>query len=267
MTLVVPEPGRWTIRTWVYGIATLFVLQAGLLLYFGQREQAPPVRPPFRTVIHLVSDEWSSEQIQRLPEMNDPTLFALPGESGFSGDAWLRPAPLEYKPDRWTEPYRWLALDEAGLGGGFMRFMSTNVVAPPLVADQPVPPLLRNEVHFPSSALPQQSRIRFDGELVSRPLLAPLQPRSWPHSEILSNTIVRLAVDADGRTLLPSLAGECGLAEANAQALKIAATARFRPLARSGRDATGVGPLAWGRMIFEWHTLPLTATNPGSIQP
>ena len=262
MNTVVAEPVRWSARRWIYTVAGVVALQAGLLTYLGQREQPPPVRPPFRTAVHLVSDPWSSEQLDHLPAMSDPTLFALPGDSGFSGAAWLRGAPLGYQPDHWSEPFRWLALDEAALGGDFARFVATNLLAPPLVADQPPPPLLRYEPHFPNDPLPQHSRLRLEGELTSRPLLTPLELRSWPYSDILSNTIVQTAIDADGRALFPALLGECGYPAADLHALQLAAAARFRPLPRAARDHTGIGPLAWGKMIFEWHALPLAATNP-----
>ena len=267
MNVAVADPARWSARRWIYAVAAVFGLQAALILRFGQRDQLSPVRPPFRVAVHLVSDAWSSEQLGRLPAMSDPTLFALPGDSGFSGTAWLRGAPLDYQPDHWSEPFRWLALNEAALGGDFVRFVATNFLAPPLVADQPVPPLLRYEPHFPNDPLPQQSRLRLEGELVSRPFLTPLELRSWPHSDILSNTIVRTAIDADGRTLFPALVSECGYPDADLYALKLATAARFRPLSRAARDQSGIGPLAWGKIIFEWHTLPLTATNPPTGRP
>ena len=267
MNLLVADPVRWSVRRWIYTVASVFTLQTGLLLYLGQREQSPPIRPTFRTTVHFVFDPWSSEQLDRLPAMSDPTLFALPGDSGLSGSAWLRGVPLDYQPEHWFEPFRWLEMEPAALGSGFARFVGTNFMAPPLVADQPVPPLLRYEPHFPNDPLPQHSRLRLEGEVASRPLLAPLDLRSWPHSDILSNTVVRTAIDADGRTLFPALVSESGYPDADFYALKLASAARFRPLPRAARDSSGIGPLAWGKMIFEWHTLPLTATNPPSGRP
>jgi len=147
------------------------------------------------------------------------------------------------------------------LGSDFARFVATNSVASALVADQPAPPLLRYEAHFPGDPLPQQSRVRLEGELVSRPLVTPLVLRSWPHPDILSNTVVQTAIDAEGRALFPALMSESGYPAADVLALKLANAARFRPLPHAARDHTGTGPLAWGKMIFEWHTLPMTATH------
>jgi hypothetical protein len=263
----VSEILSWTPRRWIYAVTAVFGIQAGLLLYWGEREPQSPVRPPLKTSVHLIADAWSSELLDRLPDMRDPTLFALPGDSGFSGPAWLRVSPLDYHPEPWAEPFQGLELDDVALGGGFVRFASTNVIAPPRIADQPVPPLLRYEPHFPSEPLPQVSRLRLEGDLRGRSLLVPLRLRSWAASEILSNSVVRTAIDADGRTIFPALMSECGLAEADQQALQLAATARFQPLPRAARDGTGIGPLAWGRMVFEWHTVPMTGASPGNTPP
>jgi hypothetical protein len=261
MNPVAADPFRWSGRRWFYSVAAVFALQGGLLLYLGQRELPVPVRPTFRTAVYSVSDSWFSEQLDRNPTINDPTLFALPGENGFSGPAWMQPAPLEYVPDRWTEPIRWLALGEQELGRDFLRAVSTNVLVPPSVAEQVVPPLVRYEPHFPSDPIVQQSRLSYEGELAARSLPLPIPLRSWPRTELLSNSIIRTAIDSDGRSLFPALIAECGLPEADRLALKLAAQIRFRPLPHDARDSTKVGPLAWGKLIFEWHTAPVSATN------
>jgi hypothetical protein len=261
MNATVPEPARWSPRRWIYTVAAVFVLQAGLLLYLGQRAGPLPARPTFRTAVYLVVDPWSNEQLSRLPTLSNPMLFAMPGEDGFSGPAWLRPAPIEFQPRPWSEPLRWLDVDEQALGGDFTRFVATNAITPPLTANKQLPPLLRYEPNVPNASLPQFSRLRLEGELASRPLLTPLQLRSWPNPDVLGTTIIQAAVDADGFTHSAVILGECGLKEADLQALKLANQARFRPLPRAVRDRTGNGPLAWGKLIFQWHTLPMAATN------
>jgi hypothetical protein len=179
----------------------------------------------------------------------------------------MQPAPLDYVAERWTEPFRWLALDPQALGRDFARAVSTNVLVPPSVAEQVVPPMLRYEPHFPSDPIVQQSRLSYEGELAARSLPTPIPLRSWPRTDLLSNSIIRAAIDADGRTLFPALIAECGLPEADRLALKLAAEVRFRPLPRAARDATRQGPLAWGKLIFEWHTASVAATNPPANIP
>jgi len=255
------EPARWSARRWSYTVAGVFVLQVGLLLYLGQKVEPLPARPTFRTAVYFPADPWSAEQLSRLPTLSDPTLFALPAEDGFSGPAWLRPVPIEFQPKRWSEPLRWLTVDDESLGSEFARFVATNTVTPPLTANKPPPPLLRYEPNFPSDPLAQRSRLTLQGDLASRPLLAPLELRSWPYPDLLLSTTVQAAVDADGFTHSAVILGESGSKEADLHALKLANQARFRPLPRAARDRTGSGPLAWGKLIFHWHTLPLAATN------
>jgi len=261
MNAALPQPSAWSARRWAYSIAAVFVLQVGLLFYVSQGEQPPTPRPTFRTAVHLVSDSWSSEQLARLPAMNDPTLFALPGGGGFPGAARLRVEPLEYRAESWSEPPRWLALDEAALGGDFARYTATSGITAPLVADKPVPPLLRYEPNVRDEPFAQPSRLRIEGELASRPLAKPLALPSWRHPDVLSNSVVRVAVDADGHAISSVLVAECGRRDADAQALKLASSARFQPLPRSARDATGAGPLAWGRMVFQWRTVTPSPTE------
>jgi hypothetical protein len=259
------EPVRWPRRRWIYAVAAVFLLQAGLVFLLGHRARRPPEPPIFRTSIHLLTDP--AARLDALPGLDDPTLLALPSLRGFSGPAWLRFPTLEYQPAEWVEPPQWLSLDTNALGSIFSGFIKTTLISPPLIADKPLPPLPRYEPNFPNEPLPSQSRLRLEGDLARRPLLAPLELQSWPHSEILSNTVVQAVVDAAGFTFSAVLLSESGLKEADAQALKLASAARFRPLPRSQRAADGVGPMTWGRFVFQWHTLPLPTTNLSSAQP
>src|SRR6185436_6150772 len=112
------------------------------------------------------------------------------------------------------------------------------------------------EPHFPSEPLAGQSRLRIEGGIALRPPSKGIALPAWPRADILSNSVVRVAIDADGRPLFPALSAESGLPEADLAALKIAAATRFRALPHADRDGSGTGPLAWGKMIFEWHTVP-----------
>jgi len=67
-------------------------------------------------------------------------------------------------------------------------------------------------------------------------------------------------------TLSATLLTGSGLTEADSYALKLAGTTRWRPVPRNGGGADFVEQLAWGRMIFQWHTLPLPTTN-GTAPP
>lgn len=265
MNSVALEPTRWARRRWVYVVATVFLLQAGLVFLLGHRTHRRPEPPIFRTAIDMLTDPACP--LDSLPGMEDPTLLALPSLRGFSGLAWLRFPPLEYQPAEWVEPPHWLPLDTNALSSAFSRFIRTNVISPPLIADKPLPPLPGYEPNFPNEPLPSQSQLRLEGDLASRRLLAPLELQSWPHSEVLSNTTVQAAVDAAGFTFSAVLLAGSGLKEADQFALKLASGARFHPLPRSQRAPDGFGPRTWGRFVFQWHTLPLPTTNLSSAQP
>jgi hypothetical protein len=228
----------------------------------GHREQRPAERPIFRTAIRMVSAPPAAQ-----PTGDDPTLLALPSLRGFSGPAWMAFPPLAHQPSEWVEPPHWLSLDTQTLSSTFSLFVRTNAISPAHIADKPLPPLPGYEPRFQSEPLPAQSRLRLGVGLAGRALLAPLPLQSWAYSEMLSNTIVQAAVDADGFTFSPVLLSGCGLKEADQHALRLATGARFRSLPRGQRANEGAGPLTWGRMIFEWHTLPASATNPPAVSP
>ena len=260
------EPVRWPRRRWAYAVGAVFALQAALVFFLSRPEPRLPERPIFRTAIHLVAGEEAERQLASRAGMDEPALLALPGQRGFSGPAWLTFPPLDYQPAEWVEPPHWLSFDAGELGSTFKRFVATNFISPALTADKPLPPLPRYEPSFPNEPLAGESHLRITGELAGRPLLFPLQPKSWPHTEILSNTTVQAAVDADGFVFSPVLMAGSGLKEADVHALALAAGARFRPLPRAARTRDGNGPFTWGELVFQWKTLPST-TNLSVVPP
>jgi hypothetical protein len=261
------EPVRWTRRRWVGTIAAIFALQASLVFALGRRAQAPPVRPVFGTAIHLAVDEESSRRLTELPGLDDPLLLAQPHLRGFSGPAWLKFSTLEYQPSESPEQASWLELPPAALGSSFIHFVQTNRISPLIVADKPLPPLIRYEPRFPNEIIRAESSLQLQGELSGRALAAPLPLRSWVHSEMLSNSVVQVAVDPDGMTFSPVLLAESGLAEADALALRLAADARFQPLSKEARAGIKGTGFVWGRMIFRWHAVAAPLTNPPVVNP
>lgn len=257
---------RWTARRWAWALVLSLGIQVALLFYLGQRPKRPPPPPGFGADISLAADPWSAEQLARLPTLSDPTLFALPSQHGFSGKAWLSFAPLAHEPAPWTEPPCWLGVSTQELGRVFSALLATNARAPLLVADKPMPRLVGADVPVPSLPLRSRSALRLTGDLAHRRLLAPLELPPWPHTDILSNSVVQALVDADGRVLTTTLRQGSGSAEADQHALRQATGARFEP---SPRDASGAAQanLARGRLVFQWHTVPPAATNTPSMAP
>jgi hypothetical protein len=254
------EPTRWSRRVWAYAVGAAFVLQAGLLFCFGRRELSPPERPSFGTAIYLPANPPDAS-ITNSVGIDDPTLLALPSLRGFSGEAWLKFPTLGYQSMEPPESTNWLHLEEHTLGAAFSQFVASNRAAPRLIADKPLPPLVRYEPNFPNEPVATQSRLRVEGQIATRALLSPPALPSWPNGEILSNTVVQVAVDPGGMTFSPVLLSHSGLKEADLLALNWAGHARFRPLPREMRIRDGAGSLTWGKLVFQWHTLPLPQTN------
>lgn len=267
MSTTVLDAPRWSRRHWAYAIASVAVVQVLLIYLLAQPEQRPPERPIFRTAIQLAADEESAHRIMGLPGLDDPTLLALPSLEGFSGAAWLSFPTLDYKPAEWSEPEHWLPLDTQSLAGAFVQFVATNEVAPPLIADKPLPSPARYEPNFPNEMVPTNSIVHLDGALAGRELTSRIDLPSWAASDILSNTVVQSAVDAEGSTFSALLLSSSGSTNADRRALSEVMNARFRPV----RDRAGLSgltlALTWGQWTFHWHTLPLPATNLAAIGP
>lgn len=244
-----PDDGSWSFqRRWLL-IALVFTAHIGLIFGFGDRKPVTPRRPASSLVLSMVrgSDELSA--------LNDPTLFALPHRKGFAGQTWLKNPVVTFQPFRWTEPPRLLSLPVEELGAVFTLFKQANAPAPfefdarsPAALAMPVAPEI-------GTAFPARSTLHIAGDLKGRRLLNPPELRSWPATDLLTNTVVQVLVGADGRVmswkqlLLPSGSGS---PEADQHALNLARAARFDPLRTGSRNQT------LGLMIFEWHTVPLS---------
>jgi TonB family protein len=81
---------------------------------------------------------------------------------------------------------------------------------------------------------------------------------------VLTNSEVQIVVDETGRVFAPPiLVSKSGSDEADASALELARSARFQSVRprgpRHAKDAPQ--PLAWGKLVFEWQTVPILPTN------
>lgn len=253
MNSAVIEPRAWSpARRWLW-ILLVFAAHLGLIFALGNRQPVRPRPPAPAPSLSLAPDasEWLA--------LNDPTLFALPHRQGFAGAAWLKIHTNEILPFRWTEPPRLLPLPVADLGMTFAQFMRTNVFVSRQFESKPVPDLpLPVALEF-AVAPPASSTLRVAGDLVDRRLLNPPQLQTWPALDLLTNTVVRVLVRAEGNVFSHTLLATSGSKPADQRALDVSRAARFEPL-RGASPALTVGAL-----IFEWHTEPLT--NPPAVTP
>ena len=266
MTAPPVEPRTWPRRRW--WLLLMLVFAGQLAFIFGLSNRTPfIVRPPARApVLHLAGNA-SAE----LMALWDPTLFALPHSQGFSALAWTVGPPAETRAAPAPEPMDYLSLLVGQLGAEFNQFVATNRFgrppARPEAAPDPGLPTL-----FLPPALPAPSSVRLEGPLAQRRLIRPLVAPSVAHTEILANSVVQIVVDADGRTISPGVLLErSGSTEADRRALELAQGARFESIRVSGpgRPVNEAGALTWGKLIFEWQTIPVTLSNapPTITQP
>jgi TonB family protein len=245
----------WPRRRWWWLVGIVFTAQLALILGLSDRTPLKR-RPPAKSPILTLAVNSSSEMLALL----DPTLFALPHRQGFSAAAWKVSKPSELRSTPPPEPPEYLTLTIPPAGAGFDRFVASNRFEA-LPARRESSPAVDLPTLFSSPIATAPSSVRIQGGLAQRRLLHPLEVPPWPNSEILSNTVVQIAVDASGRTLSPgALLFSCGSREADEAALRLARAARFEPAAASAAPA-------FGRFIFEWQTIPMMTTNGTSSGP
>jgi hypothetical protein len=259
MSESVLELPRWSKRRWAYAIAGVLLLQVILVVGLGRRARPLPEHPIFRTTIRLAAGGVAETQILSVASREDPALLALPSLQGFSGRAWLAYPALNDEPPEEPEAPYWLALPESSLGASFSAFVSTNSFAPLLAAERPLPRLPRYEPSFPIEPVSAKSVLLVQGDLARRPLVTKFDLPAWPHSEILSNSVVQVLVDGDGLTVFTALLSQSGRPDADARALELASRARFQAV-RQRRDL-----LTSGRLVFRWQTLPIATEMPTPI--
>jgi hypothetical protein len=247
----------WPRRRWWFLIGLVFSAQVGLIFLLSDKSAGHP-RPLGAALGFRLAPPTAAE----LLTLNDPTLFALPHQRGFSGSAWLEVPAQKLPRFDWTEEPRWLPLPLEQLGAAFHLFMGTNDFGSGAVLAEAESELTLPEA-APIQVLREKSTFQLAGGLARRRLITPVELPSWQHTDVLTNTVVRLVVDAAGQTVSAALVRRCGHKEADEHALKQASGARFEALDAGGPRAATNRPeqFIWGEMIFEWHTMPVPATN------
>jgi hypothetical protein len=275
MSAGAPDSTRWSRRRWFVTSGTFLAAQLALIFYFGERPHELARAFRSRTKLYAAVDEWSARQIADLPALGDPTLFALASVHGFSGKAWLKLPLLDYRLSDWSEPPPFLALDGNQLAR--QSFSLTNELPPSRPAAMPVPDLLTLQMAIPPVNVRTASTLRIEGALQNLRLIEPSRLPSWPHEDLLSDSVVQLVANEHGETISTVLLGSSTSKNADNFALRFAASARFEPLslATPSRETEPAGADApppqlkysSGRMIFQWHTTPPPDKNTAAALP
>ena len=239
---------------WSAVIVLILTFQVAMIFWLQGRTTPPPPPVSAQPIIYLPANRAAE-----LPGVDDPTFFVLPNQRGFSGPAWMKISPLEYHPAEWMEPPRPLALPVERLGRTLGEFVRNEVFRPFDVDNGRARHMEAAFPVSPADLVATRSTASVEGDLAGRPLLSSLNPVSQPAAEILSNSVVQIAVDAEGRVFSPALLRGSGSLAADADALALAKSARFQPLPPGAPDISA-SVLTWGKVVFHWYTVPSTNT-------
>ncbi len=254
------EPFTWPRRRWWWTIAAVFVAQVGLILWFGK---PGPVQP--RPAGAAVTLRLAGGIRRELLALDDPTLFALPHLIGYSGPAWIRVPPFTNRPPDWSEEPRTLSLDLDQLSALPSRQVRSHPEAPLRLLPEVEPGWAPSEPP-PLALVPDHSRLHLEGDLNQCRLLTTFELPSWQYNEVLTNTVVQLVVNGEGRPTAWTLLSGSRSPKADAFALAQARAARFEVPGGGGQP--GVPAMAalertfQGLLVFEWQTVPVPSTNP-----
>jgi TonB family protein len=225
-------------------------LQVALVFAFSHRG---PLRPLQRLNTALVLPRRVAEELQAL---TDPTLLALGHPRGFSA-LWLQPTDPPPVEVNWKQPPQWLSLDTNKLGRAFLDHAHSNVTSLHGLVFRAPPPVLPN---FPPPAvlpLRTASTLRVTDALTGRALGRRPELPSWPATDLLLPSEVRVVVDGRGLVVSAILESASGSKEADAFAVQAAREVRFAPDPTPARDT-----LTLGRLVFEWHAVPPNTDPP-----
>jgi hypothetical protein len=223
-----------------------------LIFAFGAKKQIA-ARPPVN-----VPQLQFADRADELVELDNPALFALPNARDFSSVIWQQAAVIVQPQFRYHEDPRWLPPPVENLGATFAQFMQTNQFGRFALDFKPTP-LFASPVVDLTADLPQNSTLQISGTLVQRKLISSPALPSLPMNDVVAPSKVQVLVDKIGNVVsaVPSLsdnpieaAGRATIADTNAVALAL--KLKFSPAPE----------LTPGQVIFRWHTIPLTATNP-----
>jgi len=254
------EPSQWTRGRFLSFVGVLFALQAGLIALFAERDHGVSHAAPAPAHLRLLGTPLTADQLSKIFFAIDPTVFPLPSPHGFSERAWLRQPAQQYEVPSETEAPEWLAINAARLGTNFPLLSRPKSLLPFGLADQGGPDLEPWPAFLTPERLMTQSHLEIHGELARRQLNLPAELRAWPPgpgTQLLSNSIVQIAVDSAGQVIAARLLARSGSVDADTNALDKARSLRFRPVP----TPTPV----WGEAVFAWQTAGPTNASPSGL--
>ena len=243
----------WTRQRITILAAVIFVAHVAVI--FALHTPRPMVALPetFRTP-RLKSPTTPANPPPTLDGLNDPLVFAGAHEHGFSASAWMMRPRQDYALTNSKPPPRFLA------------FARTPMNFPPAPNENKIE--TQTSLPFLDIALaaePRKSKIRLEGELHVRPLARTPEIPIQSATDVLTNTVVQIAVKSDGFPFSARIITSSGSRATDLKALDIANHFKFTPLPPAvSRDPT---ELQWGECVFQWFTTEPSATNAAPSGP
>lgn len=228
-------------------VATVIFL-AHVIAIFAIHTPRPMVVLPdgFRTP-RALPVPLTPNEVAELDGLDDPLVFAGAHEHGFSAAAWM------------MRPRQEFAITNAPSSPRYLAFSRTPLELPAesgfLIQREADLPL----VQFNLASEPRKSMLMIEGDLKKRSLVKAIEVPMQQGAEVLSNTVVQVAVRADGFPLTARIISGSGSRGADVTALDLATKARFSPLPQV-RPGEGV-KVQWGELVFQWFTADLAGTN------
>ncbi len=271
MTDASVETRSWSPLKWAVVVACILALQAGFFFWFAR----PPGLPsrPHSAGLAVVMPDGHPAYLQGAV---NPLVLVRPDAHGFSGRAWLQIPPVTYNPQESNPPPFLLQPQTDRFGADITESMSNDLSRRFEVVSASGPRFTPMDYSPTHAAHGLESTLTIEGKLAGRPLLNRPALKQQPADTILSNSVVLVMVDADGRVFAPPVLATMGSvgagaspdaqAVADGEALATAAGLRFQPLARlPGQSRPDSSSLTAGRLVFRWQTMPKPA--PGTNDP
>jgi TonB family protein len=251
MNSIALESLHWNWRRWVMFFVLIFATQLLLIYFLSANNRAPSRREIQHVAVEVFPKQLTESEFTETFLASDPTLFVLPNRHGFSGSAWLKVPSRNYDLVEQTKPSFWLGLDSEQLGTTVGQFIRTNILSTLQTSENPTPEIFVSQMPDALAYAKTNSTFRFEGNLAARKLNHLPKLESQHHTDILSNSVVQIAVDKSGAVISTRLISRSGKNDSDRSALETARQLQFAP----GKE------IVWGNLIFDWHTIPVASTN------
>lgn len=241
MKAAVEEAEPWSRGRWAMTVSIVVALQLALVLALSRR---PDIQPRTGLNTQVILPESVAVELQAL---TDPMLLAAGGPHSFAA-VWLKTPEIPGVDADWEEPPQWLPLDPGLLAREFLEFARSNVASLHGLAFKTKPRVLPSAGLASPAPLRMASTLRVLGALTNRTLLRTPELPSWPATDLLLPSKVRVVVDGRGRIISAILQSSSGSEEADRFAVNQAMQMSFAPASPGIQHQA----LTLGQLEFQW---------------